>query len=100
MHDAREFGHMLPFLALSALVVAIAAAAIWPSLRLPLLAVMALYGVVLLAGGALAAAHIGDRRAALIVPPLLCAHHAAHALGFGAGVLKLLFRRLPGPRAI
>lgn len=95
-HDVREVGHMLPFLALCALVVAIAAAAIWPPLRLPLLAAVALYGVVLLAGGALAAARIGDWRAALIVPPLLCAHHAAHAVGFGAGVMKLLFRRTSG----
>jgi GT2 family glycosyltransferase len=96
LHDARQFGHMLPFLAICALVVAIAAASIWPPLRLPLLAIVALYGVALLTGGALAAANIGDWRAALVVPPLLCAHHAAHAIGFGTGVLKLLFRRTSG----
>lgn len=96
LRDLRQFGHMLPFLALCAIALGAGAAWIWPQLRLPFFAIAALYGVALLLGGVLAASRIGEWRAALVVPPLLCAHHAAHALGFGAGLIKHLFRRSPG----
>jgi hypothetical protein len=93
LHDPRQLGHTLPFLALCALLVASALGFLWPPLRVPLLVILALYGAVLIANGALAAVRVNDWRAALIIPPLICAHHAAHAVGFGAGVMKLLSRR-------
>lgn len=86
-------GHMIPFLTLFGLILLSIVNMFWSQGTPLLLAGLSAYVLFLLAGGLNALLELRDLRALILVPPLLCAHHAAHGLGYGWGMICWLLGR-------